>query len=329
MSILDKAQTFLRRFRVGSEPSEESMYSRRHDGSLSGYHPNVIRQQPQQQEQQPVPETPSDAWAQPYAQEPLVAQASGRQPVVDMYGYPQQSYQQLWPQQDMSASYVAQASGYQPLFQSPQANQPGSPFVGYQPQFQQQAQPAPQPVQQQPVPDNISYMPGGIIGRDGREYLHTMRVAQITGVADCYALMENMRNNETVVVNLDLMPDNAEIDRCLDLLYGACYALQCQFNQVSSRNVYLLTPGVVQVEHAENLRRQSEYEMDNRWPDPNNLAYRQRAMAREQNNYGSYAQSGYAPNYQNSYSGMGRRTGSRAVNAEYTDFGGFPNAGRF
>ena len=327
MSLLDKAQTFLRRFRTSDEPSEESMYSRRHDGSLSGYHPNVARQLPPQEPAAPA-EVPYDPYAQPstYAQEPMVGQSSTAQP-ADLYGYAQQSF---WapPEQQTYQPQTDYRSGYQPVFQSPPANQAGSPFVGYQPQFQSQQ--APQPAQPQPpVPDNISYMPGGIIGKDGREYLHTIRVAQITGVPDCYVLMQSMRNNETVVVNLDMVPDAAEIDRCLDLLFGASYALQCQFHHVSARNIYMLTPATVQVESAEGLRRRNEYEADNRWPDPNNLGYRQRVSTREQQNaYSGFGQSGYAPSYQN-YSGMGRRVANRNSGMEYTDFGGFPSAGRF
>ena len=325
MSFLDKAQTFLRRFRTNDEPSEESMYSRRHDGSLSGYHPNVGRAAHAQDQAAPA-ETPYDPYAQPpmYAQEPMVGQNPAAQP-ADLYGYGQQAYQPAWQQPEQTGwqPQTEFQGGYQPHFQNPPANQPGSPFVGYQPQLQPQ-----QPVQPQPpVPDNISYMPGAIVGKDGREYLHTVRVAQITGVPDCYVLMQSMRNNETVVVNLDMVPDPMEIDRCLDLLFGASYALQCQFHHVSTRNIYLLTPATVQVETAENLRRRSDYEAENRWPDPSNLGYRARAPYESQNAYGAYGQNNYASGYQ-SY-GAGRRTGTHNANVEYTDFGGFPNAGRF
>ena len=328
MSFRDKAQTLLRRFRAGGEVDEESMYSRRHDGSLSGYHPNVGRMSPQD------PATPADQPYDAYSQPPSYAAQEqamqGQAPVQPQAEYSfQQNYQPLWNTPEQAYQATDYRTGYQPHFQTPPApaNQPGSPFVGYQPQFQ--PQPQQQPVQPQPpVPDNILYMPGGVIGQDGKEYLHTIRVAQITGVPDCYALMHSMRNNETVIVNLDMMPDNSEIDRCLDLLFGASYALQCQFNLVSSRNIYLLTPATIQVENVENLRQRSDYETDNRWPDPGNLAYRQRVAAREQQGmYGSYGQSGYASSYP-TY-GMGRRTGTRNSAMEYTDFGGFPSAGRF
>ena len=331
MSLLDKAQTFLRRFRGNDEPSEESMYSRRHDGSLSGYHPNVGRMAPSN-EAGASAEAPYDPYAQPpsWAQEPMVGQSPVAQP-ADMAGYGQPTgYQPLWNQPEQPA-WQPQAefqSAYQPQFQMPPANQPGSPFTGYQSGFQ-----PPQPMQpvqpaQPPVPDNISYMPGAIVGKDGREYVHTVRVAQVIGVPDCYVLMQSMRNNETVVVNMDMVPDPAEVDRCLDLLFGASYALQCQFNRVSSRNLYLLTPATVQVETADNLRRRSEYEAENRWPDPSNLGYRQRAAYEPQNGFGGYGQNSYDAGYQRQ-SGMGRRTGTRNATVEYTDFGGFPNARRF
>lgn len=325
MSLLDKAQTLLRRFRAGGEVDEESMYSRRHNGSLSGYHPNVGRMSPQ--DPSAPADQPYDAYSQPpsyAAQDPAMQGQPVQQPEYSF----QQNYQPLWNPPEQPNQATDYRTGYQPHFQNPPmpANQPGSPIMGYQPPFppQQPAQP-----QQQPVPDNILYMPGGVVGRDGKEYLHTVRIAQITGVPDCYALMQSMRNNETVIVNLDMMPDNSEIDRCLDLLFGASYALQCQFNLVSSRNIYLLTPAAIQVENVENLRQRSEYEADNRWPDPANLAYRQRVAAREQTAYsgfGGFGQNAYAQSYQGY--GMGRRNGTRNT-MEYTDFGGFPNAGRY
>lgn len=331
MSFMDKAQTLLRRFRTNGQPDDESMYSRRHDGSLSGYHPNSVRQPQTPEQEQPAPvDVHFDAYnpPQPYAQDPAM-----EQPAESSYTF-QQSYQQpvqpVWSQPEQPYAQPDYSTGYQPQFQAPpgNVNQPGSPFYGYQPQFPQQPAQPMQPAQpQQPVPDNISYFPGGVIGEDRREYLHTVRIAQIAGVPDCYALMQNMRNSETVVINLDMVQDSTEIDRCLDLLFGAAYALQCQFNSIASRNVYLLTPGTIQVLNTENLRRRSEYEMDNRWPDPNNLAYRQRVAGREQPPV--YAPQGsYASPYQN-HGGMGRYTGVRSTGTEYTDFGGFPSASRF
>lgn len=313
MSFLDKAQTFFHRFRGNDAPDEESMYSRRHDGSLSGYHPNAGRPQPQPAGSASSDMPPYDAWGQ-QAYAPGMAAQPAPQPETP----PQQptGYQPLWPQNDRSAY----SQTYQPQWQSPPANQPGSPFMGYQPAFQQSTfqQPAPQQASPQSAPNNISYMNGMVVGEDGRGYLHTIRVAQISGVPDCYRLMESMRNNETLVVNLDQVNDSTEISRCLDLLYGATYALQCRFNRVSEGSVYLLTPATIQVENVDPLRRQSEMEVDNRWPDPGSLAYRQRVATREQQRYGASDDGRYAE----AYGGNRRRT-------EYTDFGGFPNAGRY
>lgn len=336
MTFLEKAQTFFQRFRTNADegPSEESMYSRRHDGSLSGYHPNVGRQaQPQQVPDPSAPiETPYDKWGPnpSFGQETGMGQTYG-QPGPEVGGF-----QQAWPQPEPSASFVATGfQGFPPQNQPTQGNQE-NPFMGYAPppQAQRMGQQVPQmpvqpvqpPVQQpaqpqqQPAPDNISYMPGGFIGKDGRMYAHQVVVAQITGVPDCYALMETLRNTGSVVINLELMRDRAEMDRCLDLLFGACYALQCQFNQISSRSVYLLTPGTVQVQNAEELRRQGEYEAAQRWPDPSNVAYYQPVMPR-------YGQNGYGASAPGN--GMGRYSAPRSTAAEYTDFGGFPNAGRF
>lgn len=324
MSFIDKAQTLWRRF-TGGAPAEEDesvYYSRRHDGSVSGYHPNAgrhsQRMQPVQQggqgEQggQVDPSTGNaagDPWAaQGYAADPSAQAGQAAQE----YFQPPQPYQPQWGQ---------------PAYSQMQPPEPGTAFQNLwqanQPQQASQVYP-PQPAQP-PVPDNISYLHGGIIGEDEREYVHTLRIAQVGGVPDCYLLMECMRNNETVLVNLDAAQDNAEIDRCLDLLYGAACALQCTFNRVSNRSLYLLTPATVQVRPAENIRRQTELEMDARWPDPASLAYQQRVAAREQQAYGGYG--GYGAPYQG-VSGERRAAVGGWGGSAYANFGGFPRSGR-
>lgn len=267
---------------------------------------------------------------QPQPAEPVWAQQVEPQPMTPpVYAAPQQTYvpeQQAYPQQESYPPFQQQpfAAQSMPFSQGgPLPNQPGSPFEGYP----NNSQP-PQPSTRMP---NISYMNGLVVDKTGKGYRHAMRVAQITTVPDCYRLVEFMRGSETVLVNLDTMNDAEEMGRCLDLLYGAAYALQCTFTRVSNKSLYLITPADILVQPYDSIGSMTDREIDQRWPDPASVGYRQRNPDPREQQF-AYQQTGFAPAYQGYAGGMtgyadyGRLQG-RAVNQSqntgYTDFGGF------
>lgn len=133
-------------------------------------------------------------------------------------------------------------------------------------------QPAPavqpiQPVQQlQPLPDNVSYMPNVFVGSDGAAYRHVERLTQPMSAATCYRLIEFMRNGETVIVNTELIQDERENQRCLDLLYGAAYTMKCTFTRISAKSIYLIAPATVSVISYESIRQMNEQDAAVRWP---------------------------------------------------------------
>jgi len=317
--------------------------------------------------QKPVQEQPQMGYTQQQApQQSYTQQMNYQQPyqaAPQPTGYtqqqPQMGYQQPAPQmqQPMGQEY---RGGFAPTWQQPVANVPGSPFEGYVGANQTMNQPAMNGGSA--APNNIVYMNGVTVGQDGTAYRHSMRVAQITTVPDCYRLVAFMRSGESVLVNLDEMNETEEMGRCLDLLYGAAYALQCTFTRVANRCLYLITPADILVQPYEAIAEESDREIDARWPDPASVGYMQRNAQREQDKFGHFTQhnawgaqpqqpqmnsfgyQGYGAQnaYQQGYQqpayrqqqfaaggdpvGFGNRA-ARAQNTGYTDFGGFGGLG--
>lgn len=385
MSFMDKAQGWLGKFTNKPNHGSDPAYTQRADGSTSGYHPNTQRMKPQQAPQQPQPEPAAQwqpepgytspqqmgqqqgaqddgkpSWLKTGKQKPVQPEQAPQQPPMGytqqqsayQYQQPQTSYTQQMNYQQPQMGYqqpqmnqpVGQEfrGGFAPTWQQPVANVPGSPFEGYVG--------ANQTMNQQPVnaaPNNIVYMNGVTVGQDGTAYRHSMRVAQITNVPDCYRLVAFMRSGESVLVNLDEMRETEEMGRCLDLLYGAAYALQCTFTRVANRCLYLITPADILVQPYDTIAEETDREIDARWPDPASVGYMQRNAQREQEKYGHFAQQNQWPQQQvngfgyqqPSYGGFqqqfaaggdpvgfGNRA-SRSQNTGYTDFGGFGGLG--
>ena len=139
--------------------------------------------------------------------------------------------------------------------------------------------------------DNIRYMPGSFVGDDGKAYSHVERVAQVSSVSGCYRVIEFMRNSESVIVNTEMISDEAEIQRCLDLLYGAAFAMKCSLTRVARRSVYLIAPATVMVVPYDGIRRISDQDMNTRWPEADGESKWDRAF-RGDRGYGS-ARQGY------------------------------------
>ena len=173
-------------------------------------------------------------------------------------------------------------SGYQGAFQAnSQANRsdaqsywPDQPQQPYQPKFGQEQQGErsrrfgreEQP-QQQPAQDNISYMPNLYRDDQGVGHHHVERLTQPMSASTCYRLIEFMRNQESVIVNTELIPDERERQRCLDILFGAAYAMDCTFTRISVKSIYLIAPRTVAVISYESIRQMNEQDAAMRWPN--------------------------------------------------------------
>lgn len=210
---------------------------------------------PAQEPQQPM-QDPAAQYTQGFGG----FQQTMQQPVQNQYppmgAAPMQPpVQQPWPQQTMQQSMSQQ---FPPMgmtgMQQPQAPNPWPPQPAQQPQ-QQSGQrfteriralrkEAPQPQQE----SNISYMPGTFVGNDGKAYSHVERVAQLVSVSACFRIIEFMRNGESVIVNTESIANEADVQRCLDMLAGAAFTLGCSLTKITQlKRAYLIAPKTVLV----------------------------------------------------------------------------------
>jgi FtsZ-interacting cell division protein YlmF len=113
---------------------------------------------------------------------------------------------------------------------------------------------------------NLRYFPGSYVADDGTAFRMVERLAQPVSAASCYRLIEFMRNGESIIVNTELIHDEYEITRCLDLLYGAAFTMGYTFTRISSRSIYLISPANVMVMPYESLRQLNEQDAAQRWP---------------------------------------------------------------
>ncbi|MBR6030321.1 MAG: cell division protein SepF [Clostridia bacterium] len=235
-------------------------------GGYAGYKPSQQeprrrRARPQQQEQ-PAPEYASQ---EPWGQQQMAYQQPD--PYQQAYTGPQQGF-------GMSqGNYVPQSYGYV----QPEQMQPQPGYGYYQPYQQGPADngyvesPA-----AQPAPDNVIMMPGVQRDEQGQTWRHREIVAQPVSTATCYRLIEFMRQGMTVIVNTELINDQREVQRCLDLLFGAAFTMNCGFHRIAARSLYMITPADVQVDAYENLRQGSNEDVRERWNGAREMLYPER-----------------------------------------------------
>lgn len=243
---------------------------------------------------------------QPHARQPRAQQMAQGMPQRPAQPMQNTGYQSFRPN---PAPQMMQ-TGWQNAY-PPQSAQP--PQQPQQTGWQGAAQPrqAAQPVQEpQSVDNGLRYFPGSYVDTDGSVYKMVMRVTQITGVASCYRLIEFMQNNEAIIVNAEQIADVMEADRCMDLLFGAAYAMNQNFVRISGKMIYLIAPRQMQVIPFDGMLNMSDEDINRRWPG-SNRGYTDGRFAA-----GQGRQEDFAPAY-------GQRASRNAAAGAYTDYGGF------
>lgn len=206
------------------------------------------------------------------------------------YAQPQMGYTQ--PQQPMgSTAQMGYASaqpggpnygqpqlfaGYQPQSGMPQSGMPqsGMPQSGM-PQSGMPQSGMPQPERRrrsrmngagEQTESNVLYMdPSYVAGKDGVAYRAIIRVAQPTALDKCYRLIEFIANSEVLLVNLEMIQDRADVDRCLDVLYGAAYVMHYTFTRIAEKSIYLIAPRSFSVEPFNAVNQMNQREIAQRW----------------------------------------------------------------
>lgn len=194
-----------------------------------------------------------------------------------------------------------------------QQMQPQQGFSSAASAFSAASAPAPQaaaPVQQPQQQSKVTFFPGTVEDDQNNHYAIVMRVAQVSSIASCYHLLEFMQNEEAIIVNLDQISDAMEANRCIDMLFGAAYAMKQNFERISTRSIYLIAPRRVHLLPSDSMMQLSQSDLERRWPGLSR-------MGASDNHRGGQAD--FAPAF-------GHRTASPRP-GQYTDFGGFSGLG--
>ena len=196
-------------------------------------------QQAYVQPQQAAYQQPQVAPAQPYgAQDPV--QQSYQQPAYQQAAYQQAAYQAVYQQPRQ-----APAAPEQPAFQSQFNPEPfrdsgrnrRSQQHQEQPNYQNAAYQQPQPA----VPENLVPFPGVKPAADVR--MVDAYVINVFNINSCRQAMSCLRKGQCTLIVMDQLIDKAEIRRYVDMLTGACYALNGTMTRLSSRiGFYIMAP---------------------------------------------------------------------------------------
>lgn len=113
-------------------------------------------------------------------------------------------------------------------------------------QQQRQAQqfgraPAQAAYQQPQQQGNIVQFPGMIRGPEGNLYAHVEYVVLLRSRNECTKVIEYIKANASVFLNMEFIANDSERQRCVDMLSGAAYTLGCQLNKISQRGIYLIS----------------------------------------------------------------------------------------
>lgn len=282
---------------------------------------NPQQAQPMAQPVQPMAQQ-AQPMAQPVQSQPMpqarftgtgrqrAAQQPAPQQPVQGNGYqPRHQAQQTFPQQQPMQGFTSRQGAQQPF--APQQAQPvQQPMAQFQP-AQQPVQP--QPARPQQGEQNVFFFPGTFVGEEGSAYKMVLRVAQITGVPSCYRLIEFMQNSEAMIVNAEQISDVMEANRCMDLLFGAAYAMNQNFVRISGRMIYLIAPAHVHVLPFDSMLSMSREDIERRWPGSNRSA--------QEPQYSAYTSQHRREDFAPAFGRRGAAPNAQA--GAYTDYGGF------
>ena len=98
-----------------------------------------------------------------------------------------------------------------------------------QPQYRQAANVVDFPVQQEAAPAHVEY------------------VLLLRSRNECTKVIEYIKTNASVFMNMEYIANEGERQRCVDMLSGAAYTLGCQLHKISNRGIYLIASPYVRV----------------------------------------------------------------------------------
>ncbi len=149
--------------------------------------------------------------------------------------------QRGYAQRPMQQNYQGPQQGWQNSYgQPPQGGFQPAP-MGYPPNPQQTS--------------NVVPFPGMQKAPDGNIYAHTEYVLLLRSRNECTTIIQYIKTNASVFLDMEFIASDTERQRCVDMLSGAAYTLGCQINRISARGIYLISSPTVYLVVDPALRR--------------------------------------------------------------------------
>lgn len=160
---------------------------------------------------------------------------------ADPYGgrVPYRSQRDIQAEEEMRRQQMEQQARRQQAAQQQQRTQAFN-RQGAQPAAYQQ----PQSPQQQ---NNVLPFPGMIRGPEGNLYAHVEYIVLLRNRNECTKVIEYIKSNASVFLNMEFIANDSERQRCVDMLSGAAYTLGCSLRKISQRGIYLISSPSVYV----------------------------------------------------------------------------------
>lgn len=121
-----------------------------------------------------------------------------------------------------------------------------------QPQPTQPQRPTPQPTA--PQPNNVVNFPGVRQTPEGNAFNHIEYLVLLRSRNECTKVIEYIKTNASVFLNMEFIANDGERQRCVDMLSGAAYTLGCKLNRISNRGMYLISSPSVYVVMDESMQ---------------------------------------------------------------------------
>jgi FtsZ-interacting cell division protein YlmF len=122
--------------------------------------------------------------------------------------------------------------------------QPQGPYAQPQAAY---AQPPQNPSYAQQQSSNVLPFPGMIRGPEGNLYAHVEYIVLLRNRNECTKVIEYIKSNASVFLNMEFIANDSERQRCVDMLSGAAYTLGCRLSKISQRGIYLISSPSVYV----------------------------------------------------------------------------------
>lgn len=94
---------------------------------------------------------------------------------------------------------------------------------------------------------NVLPFPNGQQSPNGSPYAHTEYIVLLRNRNECKNVIEYIKANASVFLNMEFIASDSERQRCVDMLSGAAYTLGCMLTKISPRGIYLISSPTVRV----------------------------------------------------------------------------------